>query len=277
MRNLFRHSFLEVHNILRFLSSLFFPATVYDMTDMLAVSHLSFTIDHKKILDDLSFSLEKGTFTLLCGRNGAGKSMLLKIVKGLLETKEGTITIEGTDLSKKRKERLKAVGLVFQDAATQIVGHTVEKDIRFGMDNLGIAEGEQKRRLDETTKLLHLDDKKEQDPRTLSGGEARRLAIAGVLVMKPSLLILDEPFAGLDWPSVKEVIRTLLDLKEKGTTILVVSHEAEKVLAYADHVLLLENGRLILNGKPEASLETLRNHDIYLPKDCTVKELTWLQ
>jgi biotin transport system ATP-binding protein len=113
---------------------------------------------------------------------------------------------------------------------------------------------------------------------TLSGGEARRLAIAGVLAMAPDILVMDEPFANLDWPSVREVIATLLDLRRRGVTILLVSHEVEKVLAHVDQAILLRKGRIVAYGKPdETMLKTFRNNDIYLPPSCNVEDLSWLK
>lgn len=230
----------------------------------------------KTILHDINFSLAEGELTLLLGRNGSGKSVLLKTLKGLLQPKEGTITIGGKDLTRQKDQRLREVALVFQDAWAPIVGHTVEKDIRFGMENMGIPLDEQDKRLKEITSFLELGGKLDQDPRTLSGGESRRLAIAGVLVMAPRILMLDEPFAGLDWPAGKEVITSLLALKKTGVTILVVSHEADKLLAHADHVLVMEQGTLVEDGIPKEIISHLPSHDIFIPKNSKLEELSWL-
>ena len=242
----------------------------------LEVSHLSyaFTKGHP-VLRDVSFSLEEGTITLLAGANGTGKSVLLKTIKGLYQPRQGTITIEGKDCTKDRRKRLAEIGLVFQDAGTQIVGHTVERDIRFGMDNLGLDKAVQDQRLKDVTTLLHLEERLKDDPRTLSGGQLRRLTIAGVLVMQPRILIMDEPFAGLDWPSVRQVLATLRDLRGQGTTILIVSHEAEKVMVETALDLLMGEGTMVADGKPQALLATLRQHDIYIP-DIPFEAMTWL-
>lgn len=268
----------QVHNFLRFLP----PATnsCYSrryMDPMLQTTDLTFGFtDDTLLLNHLSFSLEKGSITLLAGPNGAGKSVLLKVLKGLLKERGGTIAIEGETLS--AKKRMRRVGLVFQDAPTQIVGRTVEKDIRFGMENLGLGDQEIKKRLSHLAEILFLSDKLGQDPMTLSGGEARRLAIAGVLAMAPDILVMDEPFANLDWPSVREVIATLIDLRRRGVTILLVSHEVEKILAHVDQAILLRKGEIIAQGKPdEAMLKTFRNNDIYLPPSCNVEDLSWLK
>ncbi|MCI2128617.1 MAG: energy-coupling factor ABC transporter ATP-binding protein [Sphaerochaeta sp.] len=246
------------------------------MDPTLQATDLSFGFAPKRtLLHHLSFRLEAGTITLLAGPNGAGKSVLLKLVKGLLKETGGSIAIQGTP--QKPKERMRHVGLVFQDAPTQIVGRTVEKDIRFGMENLGLDETEIRSRLENLGAILKLTALMDRDPMTLSGGEARRLAIAGVLAMQPDLLVMDEPFANLDWPSVRQVITTLLELRKRGTTILLVSHEVEKILAHVDHTLLLNEGTIVADGKPDqAMLATLRDNDIFLPKNARVEDLSWL-
>ena len=202
---------------------------------------------------------------------------MLKCIKGLLKPSSGTILLDGEDLTKRTKERLTSVGLVFQDSDTQIVGQTVERDILFGLENLQLPLAEQMKKLEEVAILLHLTKQLKQRPRTLSGGEKRRLSIAGVLVMKPKLLILDEPFANLDYPSVVQVLKTLLTLKNEGHTIILVSHEVEKVLAYIDLALILEQGKVTLQGTPAQLYSQFRNHGVYVPKEATIEELTWLK
>lgn len=248
------------------------------MTSALTVRHLShsFQKDHP-VLSDISFTLNQGEITLLCGTNGAGKSVLLKLLKGLYQVKSGSILIDGQDFTKKDDERLRQIGLVFQNPATQQVGTSVEADIRFGMDNLGLDKETQTKRLTEAATLLHLDKKLGMAPRTLSGGEQERLAIAGVLVMRPKLVMMDEPFSGLDWPNVSKVLSSLLALKRQGTTILLVTHDVQQVLAHADHILLMDKGKLVADGKPDAQmLEPLRGHGVYVP-DGEIKDMTWLR
>jgi biotin transport system ATP-binding protein len=245
---------------------------------ILQVHNLCFGFEkNRPILKDISFSIEKGAFVLLTGPNGSGKSLLLKCVKGLLKPTSGTMFIDGKDLTKKPKERLDSIGLVFQDADSQIVGQTVERDILFGMENLQLPLEEQHKRLEEVSSLMDLKEQFRQRPRTLSGGEKRRLSIAGVLVMDPKLLIMDEPFANLDYPSVLQVIKTLLKLHEAGHTIVLVSHEVEKILAYTDQTILLEKGRVIADGKAIDILPLLPEHGVYVPLQAKIEELTWLK
>ena len=190
---------------------------------------------------------------------------------------EGTILLEGKDVTKDRKKRMQTIGLVFQDADTQMVGQTVEKDIRFGMENLGLDLETQTQKLEQVLGLLDLSGQRSQRPRTLSGGEKRRLAIAGVLVMDPKLLILDEPFANLDYRSVVSVLSTLLRLQQEGHTIILVSHEVDKTLSHADQVLVLESGHIVASGTPHEVLPILGQHGIYLPEGAAVEDLSWLK
>lgn len=249
-----------------------------DSSTILCVQNLSFSFERDTpILKDLDFSIPKGSFTLVTGPNGSGKSLLLRCLKGLLQPTAGRIFLHGEDLTKAAKQRMQAIGLVFQDAETQIVGQTVEKDIRFGMENLGLAEDEQEKRLQEVLTLLDLHKQIHQRPRTLSGGEKRRLAIAGVLVMDPKLLVLDEPFANLDYRSVVSVLFTLLRLQKEGHTIILVSHEVDKTLAHADQVLLLDDGNLVQSGTAALVYPHLEAHGIYLPSRVAIEDLTWLK
>jgi len=247
-------------------------------TPLLQVENLEFGFEkNKPILKNISFTIPKGSFTLITGPNGSGKSLLLKCIKGLLKPSSGTILIDGEDLTKHPKKRLTSVGLVFQDSDTQIVGQTVERDILFGLENLQLPLAEQTKKLEEVVTLLDLSKQLKQRPRTLSGGEKRRLSIAGVLVMEPKLLIMDEPFANLDYPSVLQVLKTLLALKGEGHTIILVSHEVEKVLAYIDLALILEQGNLTLQGHPAQLYTQFRSHGVYVPQEGTIEELTWLK
>lgn len=242
---------------------------------LLSVENLSFSIDGNPLLKDISFSIEKGSLTLIAGRNGSGKSMLLKCLKGLEKPQEGRIILNGKVL-KKEKERMKAFGLVFQDTSLEIVGSTVKKDIAFGLENLRW----ERERIDNTTdrliSLFDLEKQKNLPPSVLSGGEKRRLSIAGVLAMEPEVILMDEPLANLDYPSVKMVLSTLLELKSKNVTVLIVSHEAEKLLALSDNTIILSEGRIKEQGKSRDMMDALRNNDVYLPPKAVFEELSWL-
>jgi len=245
---------------------------------MLKLENLSFGFEKTKpILSDISFTIERGSFTLITGPNGSGKSLLLKCIKGLLKPTSGTIYLDGVEVTRSGKKRLTSIGLVFQDAETQIVGQTVERDILFGLENLELPLSVQQERLTAVVQLLDLTKQLSQRPRTLSGGEKRRLSIAGVLVMEPKLLIMDEPFANLDYPSVVQVLKTLLQLKEEGHTIVLVSHEVEKILAYTDDVIILSGGKVAAQGPPSSVRSLFPKHGVYVPLDTPLEELTWLK
>lgn len=240
----------------------------------LSIDSLCKRIDKRDILSNISFEVEKGTMTLIAGPNGSGKSMLLKSLKGLEKTDGGRIILDGKEL-KSRKERMRTFGLVFQETSLQIVGQSVEKDIAFGLENQKKSIAEIKTATEEMLSLFSLEDVRTKDPRLLSGGERRRLSIADVLVMKSEVLLLDEPLANLDYPSIKMVLSTLVTLKNKGITILIVSHEAEKFLALTDNTVILNKGRTAAWGKSEDMITPLRENNIYLPP-IPFGEMKWI-
>ncbi len=240
----------------------------------LSVDNLSCTIDGTPLLENISFSVEKGTLTLIAGPNGSGKSLLMKCLKGLEKPDGGTVTVDGREI-RKTKDRMKLFGLVFQDTSLQIVGSTVEKDIAFGLENQKKSIEEIKGKTDEMISLFSLEKERKKDPRVLSGGERRRLCIAGVMAMESSILLLDEPLANLDYPSVKMVLNTLMTLKEKGVTVLIVSHEAEKLLALTDNTIILRGGRIAASGKSRDMLTSLKENGIYLPP-LPFGEMKWI-
>ncbi len=240
----------------------------------LTVSNLSASADNLPILKNISFSVERGSLTLIAGPNGSGKSFLLKCLKGLEKTDGGTVTAGGKEM-KTRRERMRFFGLVFQDTSLQIVGSTVERDIAFGLENQKRNTAEIKAKTEEMLSLFSLEKERERDPRLLSGGERRRLSIAGVLAMESPVLLLDEPLANLDYPSVKMVLNTLVSLKEKGITVLIVSHEAEKLLALTDNTIILRGGEIAASGRSRDMLSSLRENNIYLPP-LAYEDMKWI-
>ena len=213
-------------------------------------------------LSGVDLDINQGGCTLIAGANGSGKTVLMKILAGLLDTTEGDVLYRGKPLGeytgKRGSQNINTlVGLIFQDADAQILGETVEEDIRFGPENLKLPETEIKRRLEETLLALELGDKREFNTRHLSGGEKRRLAAAGVLAMGSETIIMDEPFANLDWPGVLQVQRIISTLKEDGKSIIVLSHELEKVIFLADRLVILAGGKVRAHGECEAVLDRL--------------------
>jgi len=219
------------------------------------VAHVSYTFpDGTEALKDISFSLEKGTLTVVSGRNGSGKSVLMRMLNGLYRPGKGSIHISGISIAKHPAKGRKFIGLVFQDADSQIVGQTVERDIAFGLENLRQNKEDIQRKINELLPLLGLQNHRGQRPHTLSGGEKRLLTIAGILAMEPAAIALDEPFTNLDYPGVLQVLRTILDLKASGHTIIIVTHDLEKLLAHADKLILLDAGAAVAQGQPETIL-----------------------
>ena len=245
------------------------------METALQIEGLSLSINGNRILDNVSFSLAKGAFAAMCGRNGAGKSQLLRCIKGLRKPDSGRILIDGSEAD--GKTRMKRIALVFQNAEMQVVSQSVEKDIAFGPENMGLDKAEIARRVDNALNLMGLKDKARQRPQTLSGGELRKCAIAGIIAMEPDVILLDEPFANLDYPSTLAVIRALDTLHDKGYTILIVSHEAEKFLSHTDMLFIMDKGRLAVSGTSDEIYGTLHDYDIYLPQSCAFEDLTWLK
>ena len=240
----------------------------------LTVEKLTKTIDKNELLRDISFSVDKATITLIAGKNGSGKSLLLKCLKGLEKPTNGTILIEGKE--KKERARMSLFGLVFQDTSLQIVGSTVTKDIAFGLENLNMSEREIAQITERMLLLFSLEKNRDKNPRVLSGGEKRRLCIAGVIAMESKILLLDEPLANLDYPSILLVLETIKKLKEEGFTIIIVSHEAEKLLALTDNTIILKDGEIVAKGKSRDMLNDLRENMIYLPQ-IPFEEMTWLK
>jgi biotin transport system ATP-binding protein len=207
-------------------------------------------------LDRISMDVREGEFLLLAGSNGSGKTLLTRCIAGLLNGQEGEILFRGEPLSRLRSLR-RELGLVFQDAEAQILGETVEEDTAFGPENLGLSREETERRVRAALEAVGLGEKRKRPPRRLSGGEKRRLAVAGVLAMGCGVIIMDEPFANLDWPGVVQVLEILVSLKRAGKTLIVLTHELEKVLALADRLIILHQGSIRDDGDPAEVLDRM--------------------
>ena len=214
-------------------------------------------LPHESVaLDDVSFRIEDKSFVGVIGHTGSGKSTLLQHLNGLLKPESGTIVIDGVDITDSHTKMLdirRKVGLVFQYPEYQLFEETVAKDVAFGPTNLGLDQEEIDARVRESIELVGLDYErlKDKSPFELSGGQKRRVAIAGVLAMKPEVLILDEPTAGLDPKAHRDILEMIKDVhqKEKNITIL-VSHNMNDIAALSDKILVMENGGLAMEGSP---------------------------
>ena len=231
-------------------------------------------------LSNIDFTVESGEFLALIGHTGSGKSTLAQHINGLLKPTSGQVLIDGSDIHAdgySKKTLRQKVGMVFQYAEHQLFEETVEKDIAFGPKNLGLDEAEITIRVQEAMEKVGLeyDEFKEKSPFELSGGQMRRVAIAGVLAMRPEVLILDEPAAGLDPMSREEMLQLIKALHEKGTTIVMISHSMDDVARFATRVLVMKKGTVAMDGTPEevfSQVELL--HSIGLAAPDTV-ELCW--
>lgn len=207
-------------------------------------------------LEDISFEIEDGSFVGIIGHTGSGKSTLIQHLNGLLKPKSGNILVDGldiTDPSVKLRDIRQTIGLVFQYPEYQLFEETVEKDIAFGPLNLGLSEEETAERVKEALELVGLSYEEigQRSPFDLSGGQKRRVAIAGVIAMRPKVLILDEPTAGLDPKAHKDILRLIRTVhREERNTILLVSHNMGDIAAMTDKVLVMHKGRMVMEGTP---------------------------
>ena len=207
-------------------------------------------------LTDVSFEVDRGEFVGIIGHTGSGKSTLIQHLNGLLKPKSGNILIDGVDITGKdikMRDIRRQIGLVFQYPEYQLFEETVHKDVAFGPLNLGLTQEEADERVVEAIGLvgLNYDDIADRSPFELSGGQKRRVAIAGVIAMKPEILILDEPTAGLDPKAHADILRMIERIHEvQQNSILLVSHNMGDIARLADKVLVLDRGRLALTGTP---------------------------
>ena len=207
-------------------------------------------------LSDVSLSIEDGSYTAIIGHTGSGKSTILQLLNGLLVPTEGSVRvfdtlITSTSVNKQIRQIRKQVGLVFQFAENQIFEETVLKDVAFGPQNFGVSVEEAEAIAREKLALVGIDESLfERSPFELSGGQMRRVAIAGILAMEPKILVLDEPTAGLDPIGRKELMTLFKKLHQDGITIVLVTHLMDDVAEFADQVCVMEKGKLVKSGKP---------------------------
>ena len=211
-----------------------------------------------RALHDVTFSVKDGSYVAIIGHTGSGKSTILQHLNALLKPTEGIVelgdkTIDSTTGNKDLKPLRKKVGIVFQFPEAQLFEETVEKDIAFGPKNFGVSEEEALKIAAEVVKTVGLpEDVLKKSPFDLSGGQMRRVAIAGVLAMKPEVLVLDEPTAGLDPKGRLEMMEMFYRLnKEQKMTIILVTHQMNDVSDYADHVIVIESGNVVKEGSPK--------------------------
>lgn len=229
----------------------------------------------KVAIDNINLKIEKGEFIGLVGHTGSGKSTFIQHLNGLLKPSSGEVYVQGRSISGARMNLVEVrqkVGLVFQYPEHQLFEETVEKDIAFGPMNLGLTNDEIEVRVKDAMKSVGLsyEEYKDSSPFELSGGQKRRVAIAGVLAMEPEILILDEPTAGLDPMGSREILDEIVNIyKEREITIVLVSHNMEDVAKYTSRMVVMSGGRVVMDGSPRelfSKEEELKSYGLAVPQ-----------
>lgn len=238
----------------------------------LSTENLSFTYpDGTQALKNINIEIEKGEKVAIIGPNGAGKSTLFSHFNGLTEPTSGCVKIEDKPISFEKDELLKVrqkVGIVFQDPNDQLFAPTVKEDIAFGPMNLGLSYDEVEKRVEDALKMVGMENYEDKTPHHLSGGQQKRIAIAGIIAMKPELMILDEPTAGLDPDGVEKVLNIMNQLNKEGMTLIISSHDIDMISKYADKIFVLYNGEIIESGNKNkifSDMELLKKAHLRTP------------
>ncbi len=235
--------------------------------------------DGTKALEDVSFHAEEGKIVALLGPNGAGKSTLFLHFNGILEPTSGTVKIDGKTISYNKKELMKVrqkVGIVFQNPDDQLFAPTVMEDVAFGPMNIGLSKEEVDLRVKESLEKVGMTGFEKKPPHHLSGGQKKRVAIAGILAMKPKIMVLDEPTSGLDPKGASHILQLLYQLNKEGMTIVISTHDVDLVPLYAESVYIISKGKIIKEGSPQevfGDVETVRKADLRLPRIAHLMEI----
>ncbi len=219
--------------------------------------------DGRTGLAGINLTIMKGEFVILAGRNGSGKTTLLKHLNALIPSDR--VRICQKSASRHPREATRRVGMVFQDADIQIVSDTVYDDVAFGLENLKVPRKEIHARVVNQLAESGISHLKDRHPSTLSGGEKRKLALAGIMVMKPEILVFDEPFSNLDFPATGMLVSLIETLCAAGHTIVIATHDIEPVMTMADRLIIMENGKIMADGAVHSLLNQLELHGIKNP------------
>ncbi|MDW7731519.1 MAG: energy-coupling factor transporter ATPase [Methanolobus sp.] len=206
----------------------------------------------KLVLDSIDMCIENGDFVVIAGRNGSGKSTLVRHMNALLLPTSGSVKINGLCTTKKANlmDIRRTVGMVFQNPDSQFVGMTIEEDVAFGLENRRMSPEKIRQLVDQVLEAMELSGFRKSTPRSLSGGQRQKVAIAGILVMGPECVVFDEITSMLDSHSRQDVLATIKDINKKGTTVVHVTHRLEEAVD-ADRLIVMDSGRIVLDGKPE--------------------------
>lgn len=233
------------------------------MSDIIAVNNIKYKYnidDDHLALNDVSFSVKQGEWLSIVGPNGSGKSTLAKTLNGLIAPQEGSVQVDGLDLTMENVWDIRQrVGMVFQNPDNQFVGATVQDDVAFGLENLGVPRPEMIERIEHALAQVGMTDFAEKEPARLSGGQKQRVAIAGIVALKPKIMILDEATSMLDPRGRREVLQTVKEVKEReNLTVLSITHDVDEAAA-SDRVLVMKGGQIIDHDKPKAIFSQTKN------------------
>ncbi len=238
--------------------------------------------DGTEALRGVSFKVNSGDFIILAGKNGSGKTVLIRHLNGLYIPSEGEIFFEGKPIHKQIKWVRQNIGMVFQDADSQIVSQTVWNDTAFGPENLRLPKADIEKRVSNALLAVGMMELKDHSPHNLSGGEKRKLAIAGILAMDPRIIILDEPFTNLDYTGIIDILGQIVKLHKSGHTIICVTHEIEKVLYHSNRLIIMDRGLIAEDTLPEKGIFNTHKYGITPPMEERegieiVRDMTWLK
>ncbi len=249
-----------------------------DENPLISISNLCHRFpDGTTALNGINLEIEKESFTVIAGKNGSGKTVLMKHLNGILAPTSGTVSVCGIDVKKDPWNARRRIGFVFQNPDTQIVAQTVRDDIAFGPENLGYGRTETAETVNAAATAMDISHILEHSPHRLSGGEKKRVSIAGIIAMDPELIVFDEPFTGLDYSGVKILLKKMLEVHKNGTSVIVITHDLEKVLAHADRLIILSGGNIVADGDPGKLLDTAKEHELRIPSGCEINRMSWLR
>jgi cobalt/nickel transport system ATP-binding protein len=249
------------------------------MANMINVESLSFNYpDGTKALYDINLEIKEGEVFALMGANGCGKTTLLKHLIGLLKPSSGKVSLNGKGLNASKQEEIfRQIGMVFQDPNDQLFAATVEQDVAFGVSNLGIKPEDVSQRIETSLKLVEAHELKNKAIHTLSFGQKRRVAIAGVLAMEPRIMLLDEPTSGLDPRSISSIMKLLWKLNhDKRITMVMATHDVELIPLFCTRVAIMSHGSVVATGPPKeifADVVLLREAGMRLPRIAHLTEI----
>ncbi|MGL4669812.1 MAG: ATP-binding cassette domain-containing protein [Methanobacteriaceae archaeon] len=235
--------------------------------------------DGTEALRDINFNVSRGEMIALLGPNGAGKSTLFLHFNGIFTPSSGKVFVDGEEIIYKKKELMKVrqkVGIVFQNPDDQLFAPTVEEDVAFGPLNMGLSNDEVEKRVTTSLKKVGMEGYEKKPPHHLSGGQKKRVAIAGILAMAPQIMVLDEPTSGLDPKGASKILKLLNELNADGITIIISTHDVDLVPLYADTIYIIGNGEIIKKGSPKevfSDVDTIRNANLRLPRIAHLMEV----